>query len=69
MAGKQAHTYGLHSMVCFIGLHYVTYVRDDGQWYLMNDSRVSTVGSSLADVRQACVQSKHQPSLLFFHRQ
>ena len=62
------HVYRLSSMVCYYGCHYVAYIlRPDSTWDVYSDSCISRVGS-WRHVVQACVDGRHQPSLVFFQK-
>ena len=62
-------TYRLSAIVCYYGVHFVTYAwcQLGKVWRLYDDALVVTVGN-WAELCKHCSLARHQPTLLFFER-
>jgi hypothetical protein len=70
-AKKQTSKYRLRGMILYYGRHYtaVFYHASLGRWLRFDDSRVDPVARHWHELTDWCVQSRFQPSVLFYERE
>ena len=61
------YTYNLHSIVCFVGKHYLIFIQKGDTWTLFNDGVIKRyfTWNQLVDY---CLDTKSLPTLLTFQR-
>lgn len=65
-----SNCYRLRGFICYYGRHYICFMYSSSlaTWLIFDDRRVGKVGT-LADVCRKCVDSRYQPTVVFYEQE